>query len=124
MIFTFNSVQKNKIGLSSVIMTLLSFLCFFYAISAFSQARIKVINGHNAEGFARTQIKNETTKELACWVAIDGFKAKFRLPPAATSRWFTANDTRYSYANFSSWCDNIEFHPQYKNYPNGGQVFG
>lgn len=109
--------------LSSLILIFISILLMFCSFPALSQAKIQVINGHNVEGFARTQVKNETTKELACWVAIDGFKAKFRLPPAATSRWFTANDKRYSYTNFSTWCDNIEFYPQYKNYSIGGKGF-
>lgn len=91
-------------------------LLVFPSFNALSKANIKVINRHNADGFAQTQIKNETTKELACWVAIDGFKQKFRLLPATTSKWFTANDKRYSYANFSTWCDNIAFYPRYKNY--------
>ncbi|MDG1751177.1 MAG: hypothetical protein P8I03_05885 [Thalassotalea sp.] len=122
--FTFTSVQLSKLNLSTTFLILFIALLVFSSFTALSKAKIEVINGHNAEGFARTQIKNETTKELACWVAIDGFKQKFRLPPASTSRWFTANDKRYSYANFSTWCDNIEFYPEYKNYRNGGKAFG
>ncbi|MDO6446766.1 hypothetical protein Q4493_13360 [Colwellia sp. 1_MG-2023] len=121
MSFIDKTIKVNEIKLSSLILIFISIVPMFYSFSALSQAKITVNNSHNAEGFARTQIKNETTKELACWVAIDGFKSKFRLPPAATSRWFTANDKRYSYTNFSTWCDNIEYYPQYKNYSIGGQ---
>jgi hypothetical protein len=122
--FTYKSREIGQLNLSTLILISLTTLLICSSFSALSKARIEVINGHNVDGFAQTQIKNETTKELACWVAIDGFKQKFRLPPASTSRWFTANDKRYSYANFSTWCDNIEFYPEYKNYRNGGRAFG
>lgn len=122
--FIFKLPQLTQLKLSPVFLILFSILLVFPSFSVFSKANITVLNRNNAEGFAQAQIKNETTKELACWVAIDGFKQKFRLPPTSTSRWFTANDKRYSYANFSTWCDNIEFYPEYKNYRNGGKAFG
>lgn len=85
----------------------------------YSKPRTKVTFGHSLNGFARVQIKNETPKDLACWVAIDGFKKKFRLPALTSSQWVTANDKRYTYANFSTWCDYIDLHPQYRRYNQG-----
>lgn len=124
MSFIYKSLSLNKLSLSVLILIIFSALLFFISFPALSKANIKITNKHNADGFAQVQIKNETAKELACWVAIDGFKQKFRLLPTGSSQWFTANDKRYSYANFSTWCDNIEFYPQYKNYRNGGTAFG
>lgn len=116
--------QINKLKLLSLFIFLLSFSLLLVSFSSFSKPKITILHGNNLEGFARTQVKNETSKELACWVAIDGFKQKFRLPPATTSQWFTANDKRFTYSNFSTWCDFIEFYPKYKNYRVGGKEFG
>ena len=84
-----------------------------------ARPKTKVIHGHNLEGFARAKVKNETIKELACWVAIDGHKYKFRLPAYSESKWFTAREKDFSYAHFSHWCDYIEFHPSYQKYDRG-----
>ncbi|WP_286234141.1 hypothetical protein [Thalassotalea sediminis] len=65
------------------------------------------------------QVKNESNRELACWVAIDGFKKKFRLPQFTTSQWITVYDKRYNYQNFSTWCDYIERYPEYRQYNRG-----
>ncbi|MEW6989656.1 hypothetical protein AADZ91_03110 [Colwelliaceae bacterium 6441] len=119
MIFSINTLQCSRFTLSALFIGLISVLLLLVSFSAMSKPKIKVIHGYTVDGFARVQIKNETSKQLACWVAIDGFKQKFRLPALSTSRWFTANDKRYNYTNFSTWCDNIDFYPQYLEYPRG-----
>ncbi len=99
---------------------LLLFICVSF--SAFSKPKTEVFYRYTPEGYAQIQVQNKTTAELACWIAIDGYKKKFRLPPLSVTRWFTASDKRYDYTSFSSWCDYIELYPQYKKYPVGGSV--
>ncbi len=82
-------------------------------------AKTRTTYGYSKNGFIQMKIKNETTKELACWIGINGFKRKFRLPAIAESQWVTANDKRFNYKNFSTWCDFIELHPEYKKYSQG-----
>lgn len=84
-----------------------------------AKAKFKPTFGYSLEGFPRVKIKNDTSKDLACWVAIDGHKKKFRLPPFATSQWITVRDKRYTYKSFSNWCDFIDYHPEYRQYRNG-----
>jgi hypothetical protein len=78
--------------------------------------KITVTFGESSNGFSQVKIKNETEESLACFVAIDGYKAKFRLRMRSTSRWITTTDTRYTYRNFSTWCDYLEVYPNYKAY--------
>lgn len=92
---------------------------FFCSLSVIAKPKIKIKYGYTLDGFARIQVKNETTTELACWVAIDGFKRKFRLPALTNSLWIETNDKRYTYADLKTWCDYIEFHPSYKKYDRG-----
>ena len=68
------------------------------------------------EGYIKAKIKNETFEELACYIAIDGYKKKFRLSGNLESKWVAATDKRFAYTSFSTWCDYIEFYPQYKKY--------
>lgn len=70
----------------------------------------------DSNGFARIKIKNETFEPLACYVAIDGHKVKFKLQGQSSSRWISATDKRFNYQNFSSWCDYLELHPNYQAY--------
>jgi hypothetical protein len=70
----------------------------------------------DSNGFARIKIKNETFEPLACYVAIDGHKVKFKLQGQSSSRWISATDKRFNYQNFSTWCDYLELHPNYKAY--------
>lgn len=100
----------------------LTFFYIFLLLITFNieaKPKTKAVFGHNLQGFARIKIINETTTELACYVAIDGFKKKFRLPPLKESKWFAAKDKRFNYRNFSSWCDYIDLYPKYRNYNTG-----
>ena len=81
-----------------------------------ARPKTSIEHGRSIEGFARMRINNLITKELACYVAIDGFKVKFRLPALNTSRWVTATDTQFNHSNFSTWCDYLSLNPKYNNY--------
>ncbi len=80
--------------------------------------KITVTKRINLQGFTEVRLHNETRKELACYVAIDGQKRKFRLLPLTSSDWYKADSPAYKHTDFSTWCDFIEFHPRYKNYDN------
>jgi hypothetical protein len=77
---------------------------------------IEMVHGYSTDGYARIKVINNIKKELACYVAIDGHKSKFRLPSQKASRWYKANNKHYDHTNFSTWCGLIEFYPQYKKY--------
>ncbi len=91
---------------------------FFITFTCYALPKITVLKRIDINNFVEVQVANETLKELACFVAIDGHKRKFRLPPRITSQWYKATDVRYKHTDFRVWCDYIEFHPQYKNYNN------
>lgn len=100
------AIKKQKLGL------LLVFCCPM----VFALPKTKVTFSVAPDGHTQAQIRNETTESLACYVAIDGFKRKFQLRPKSVTRWFKAKDTRFTYKSFSTWCDYIEIHPEYKKY--------
>jgi hypothetical protein len=78
--------------------------------------KITVTFGESSNGFSQVKIKNETEESLACFVAIDSYKAKFWLRMRSTSNWITTTDTRYTYRGFSTWCDYLGVYPNYKAY--------
>ncbi|WP_440876984.1 hypothetical protein [Thalassotalea sp. PLHSN55] len=88
------------------------------AIPAYAMPKITVTKRLNIEGITEVQIYNETRKELACYVAIDGQKRKFRLLPFTSSDWYKSNSPAFKHTDYSTWCDYIEFHPRYKQYKN------
>ncbi|MFD2165770.1 hypothetical protein ACFSJY_05785 [Thalassotalea euphylliae] len=95
---------------------IVGFIVALASFFAFAMPQIKTEFGRTLEGFVRIKVINETPKELACYVAIDGRKIKFRLPALAHSKWYKATDKRYTVKSFSTWCDYIEFHPEYRKY--------
>ncbi|OKY25606.1 hypothetical protein [Thalassotalea sp. PP2-459] len=113
------SVQSNLPTKKNYLFLSLLLCLALFTITASAKSNIKPIFGYSLKGFPRMQIKNESNQELACWVAIDGFKKKFRLPQFTTSQWITVYDKRYNYQNFSTWCDNIKHHPEYRKYNRG-----
>mgnify|MGYP000160590106 CR=1 FL=1 len=119
MTFNLNTWQKTSNKFSTFFTILFVIIMVTLTFSADAKPKIKIKYGYSLDGFVRVQVKNETNKDLACWVAIDGFKKKFRLPPKMTSQWVTANDKRYTYTNFSTWCDYIDLHPEYQKYNRG-----
>jgi hypothetical protein len=72
--------------------------------------------GESSNGFSQVKVKNETEATLGCFITIDGHKAKFRLRMRSTSRWITTTDARFTYRDFSTWCDYLEVYPNYKAY--------
>lgn len=81
---------------------------------AIAKPKTQTTFARSLEGFTRVKIENETNRVLACYVAIDGHKIRFKLPPYAHSKWYKSTDTRFTHKNFSTWCDYIEFHPEYE----------
>ena len=98
-------------------MLFLVLVVFVFPVNA--KPKTKVTYELNAMGFTRTKIENKTTESLACYVAIDGYKKKFRLPSFNTSQWYTANDKRINYKNFTVWCDYLSAYPSYNQYNRG-----
>ena len=86
------------------------------AIQAEARPNTTTKYSKNLNGYVRAKIVNEMTRALACYVAIDGYKIKFRLAPRRASKWYSATDTAYKYTDFSTWCDYIELHPSYLEY--------
>jgi len=99
-----------------IIVILISAFIILYTNNALANPKTKTIYGHSLDGFARVKIKNNTTESLACYVAIDGYKVKFRLEALRESKWYTATDKRFAYRNFSTWCGFLAQHPEYLNY--------
>ncbi len=116
----YHKIPNSNPDFSISIRLILLFSCFlFTSFPAVSKPKFAINYSYSLDGFVRIQIKNDTIIELACWVAIDGFKKKFRLPPYALSQWISANDKRFTYTSFSTWCDYLELHPEYKDYNRG-----
>ena len=93
-------------------------IAILFSLSSSVNARphTETVFGKTNEQMVRAKVVNKTKKELACYLAIDGYKIKFRLPPFQASRWYKATDRRFSHRDFSTWCDYIENHPEFKKY--------
>ncbi|MFT5757740.1 MAG: hypothetical protein ACI9LM_002476 [Alteromonadaceae bacterium] len=77
---------------------------------------IEIKHEYSIDGYAQVKVLNNIKEEQACYVAIDGYKSKFRLPALKASRWHKATSKHYDHTNFSVWCDLLAFYPQYKKY--------
>lgn len=97
-----------------MIRNLFTSFVFFVAFNAFSMPKIHIKHQRNAQGFAQVQVSNSTREVLLCYVAIDGYKIKFRLNPLEPSQWYSATDTRFNHKNFSVWCDYLAMHSEYQ----------
>lgn len=101
-------------------MRYLSFAFFILTFSLSTEVaatpHTETVFGKTNEQFIRAKVVNKTKKQLACYLAINGYKIKFRLPPFQSSRWYKATSTRFTHKDFSTWCDYIEHHPEYKKY--------
>ncbi|MBA6328948.1 hypothetical protein H4J46_13560 [Colwellia sp. MB02u-6] len=81
-------------------MKIIKYLCataFIISPVIWALPKITLTFGESSNGFSQVKIKNETEKSLAYFVAIDGYKAKFRLRMRLISRWITTTDTGYTY---------------------------
>ncbi len=112
----FNTFFINSIFIANnmKLHIILLFLLVFFTMPTLAKVKISIIHGKTQEGIARIKIKNETKVPLACYVAIDGRKVKFHIPPYLSSKWIQATDSRFNYRHFSTWCDYLELHPEYK----------
>ena len=97
---------------------LMVLLCLLLLVPYVYGARphIETIFGKTNEQLTRAKVINKTSLELACYLAIDGYKIKFRLPPFQASKWYKATDHRYNHRDFSTWCDDIKNYPEFKKY--------
>ncbi len=77
---------------------------------------VEIRRTYSTDGYAQVKVVNNIKEQLACYVAIDGHKSKFRLPSLKASRWYKATSKHYDHTSFSVWCDLLEFYPQYKKY--------
>tara|TARA_B100000809_G_scaffold58248_1_gene54612 strand:+ start:407 stop:709 length:303 start_codon:yes stop_codon:yes gene_type:complete len=90
------------------------FTLLLLTTNVLAMPKITVKNQRNINGFAETQVINNTMENLICYVAIDGHKKLFRLKAIESSRWFTATDIRFNHTNFSVWCDYLKLYPKYQ----------
>lgn len=91
------------------------FFSILLAITYPAQAKPKIQTsfGFDRYGFAQVKIKNETERNLVCYVAIDGHKEKFILLRFRESDWYIATDKRFTYKSFSTWCDYQDLYPDF-----------
>jgi len=87
---------------------------FITSFALHARPRTENVYGFSLDGYARVKIINRTAVDLACFVAIDGHKIKFKLAALAESKWYKATDKRFKYTDFHTWCDYIELHPEYQ----------
>lgn len=120
-VLAFNAKLKNNLDIyesrECFITMKVNFFLFFILLtisfSVFAKPKILVKHQRNFENYAEIQVTNQTGKALICYVAIDGHKIHFKLPPRQPSIWYRATDTRFNHKNFSTWCDYLALHPQY-----------
>ena len=91
-------------------------LLILFSSHAWCLPKTTLLFDRTAAGFMQVQVKNDTSEDLACYVAIDGHKLRFRLSPRSVSDWFHATDKRFNYRHFSHWCDYLEVHPHFQAY--------
>lgn len=96
-----------------ILRTLLCFFCLFFTTLSFAQPKVAVKHQRDSNNLAEIQLINQTSKELVCYVSIDGYKLYFRLLANQPSQWYRATDPRFNYTNFSSWCDYLSLHPDF-----------
>lgn len=84
---------------------LLSLLIVLMSQAVSAKPKILVKHQRNQYNLAQVQITNQTSKKLRCFVAIDGYKIKFKLPPRLPSKWYQATDPRFNHKSFSVQCD-------------------
>lgn len=94
----------------------LAFLLLNFSFSVEAKPNIYVEHSHTLEGFAKSRVKNNTIKDLACYMSIDGYKIKYVLPALSLSRWFMATDKAFNHTHFSTWCGYLSLYPQYERY--------
>lgn len=92
--------------------TLLYSILLVFSISVSAQPKFLVEHRLNAKQLTEIKITNQTTEALICYVAIDGHKVFFSLPPQQPSQWYKATDPRFNYNHFSTWCSYLSLYPE------------
>ena len=104
------TLTQSNVQLSVFVLLGGILLAFF----AYAKPKIDIMHGFTLDGFAHVKVINRTPVDLACFVAIDGHKKKFKLVALGESKWYKATDKRFKYTDFHIWCDYIELHPEYQ----------
>jgi hypothetical protein len=91
-------------------------ILLFVALHTEAKPHTSTVYSKSLDGHVRVKILNEMTRTLACYVAIDGYKIKFRLTPMHVSKWHSATNKAHKYSDFSTWCGYIEQYPAYLEY--------
>lgn len=99
-----------------IIVFTLAFLALNFSPEIHAKPNIYVEHSHTQAGYAKSRVKNNTIKDLACYMAIDGYKIKYVLPALSISRWFIATDKAFNHTHFSTWCGYLTLYPQYERY--------
>jgi len=115
-VFLALKINYEKFMKNSLIIIVIAAFILLITNNVHAKPKTKTIYGRSLDGFPRVKIKNNTTESLACYVAVDGYKVKFRLQALRESKWYTATDKRFNYRNFSTWCDFLTLHPEYLKY--------
>ena len=100
--------KKDKLFLLEFVMCrfLLLFLVLItFSISTIASPKIKVNHKRGSDNIAQVQVKNETNSYLKCYVAINGHKKHFVIPPFAPSKWYKARHSKYNSKHFSVRCE-------------------
>lgn len=96
--------------------SLLAVILLFVVFHSEAKPHTSTVYSKNLEGHVRVKIINEMSRTLACFVAIDGYKMKFRISALHASKWYSATHKSYKYTDFSTWCGDIKLYPAYLEY--------
>jgi hypothetical protein len=91
-------------------------ILLFVALQIEGKPHTSSVYSKNLDGNIRVKIVNNMARTLACYIAIDGHKIKFRLLPMQTSKWHSSTHKAYKYTDFSTWCGYIDQYPAYMEY--------
>lgn len=94
--------------------TLCLIISLFAVFQLAAMPKIEVLKRIDQEGHSQVKVLNKTIRNLACYVAIDGQKQRFRLTGKNSSKWYKATNKTYNHSQFSVWCDYLEYHPNYQ----------
>ncbi len=89
-------------------------MLLMFSTSIIAKPKIALQHQRSAQNLAEIKVTNLTVETLICYVAIDGHRLYFRLQAHQPSKWYKATDPRLNFSNFSTWCDYLYLHPEYK----------
>ena len=91
-------------------------ILLFATLQIEGKPHTSIVYSKSVDGHVRVKIVNKMASTLACYIAIDGHKIKFRLLPMQDSQWHSSTNKAYKYTNFSTWRGYIEQYPAYAEY--------